>query len=380
MSTQGNVENASNAAIQKRIDMDLLRRSKLGLLIYPIILPVILIPHGYHKLYPLLSWWLIGAMLVLCVLRFMHLRASTVLHNYSSRLWKVLFSTLTLLQACVLSIFFAIALFNQDFSPITQNIALMVAGFSGAAAVSLSPSLRLAIAYICILLIPATIASAYTHQNLSYTITMAIYLLYLSLLSHSTHKEYMKAFAIELDLEEKQLALQKLSRVDSLTNVYNRGYFDSLYKIQHRTAIRAQREQSLLMLDVDHFKLINDNYGHLFGDKCLIEIANILKQATQRETDLVSRFGGEEFIVLLHNTPGNEALKMAEKIRVLVQDYAFTYNENSVKITASIGVASMIPQVGEQEETLLNFADKALYQAKHNGRNRVVAYKSEKTI
>ena len=128
------------------------------------------------------------------------------------------------------------------------------------------------------------------------------------------------------------------------------------------------------MIDIDYFKLYNDSYGHQCGDDCLIRVAKAIAQVPQRPTDLVARYGGEEFVVILSNTDIEGALKVANAIQQAIADLAIphqTYINNH--LTLSIGVASMIPTLDQSLEILISYADKALYAAKAQGRNRAIS-------
>ena len=128
----------------------------------------------------------------------------------------------------------------------------------------------------------------------------------------------------------------------------------------------------MLLLDVDHFKNINDTYGHTIGDKCLKEIIKRIKPAL-RDTDFLARYGGEEFIVILPETGGEIAKEAAERMRSIVENIEFLHKKELVKITISIGVTQVMPS-DETHEAIFHRTDQALYKAKNSGRNRVVLH------
>jgi diguanylate cyclase (GGDEF)-like protein len=132
-------------------------------------------------------------------------------------------------------------------------------------------------------------------------------------------------------------------------------------------------------MDIDHFKRINDCYGHLVGDECLKEVAQTIQDQLLRENDFLSRYGGEEFCVLLTNTPEDGAFQVAENIRLCVESLQVVKGGMTIPITISIGVATEIPVHKKNAETLLNRADEALYQSKSLGRNRVSIFEDEMT-
>lgn len=158
---------------------------------------------------------------------------------------------------------------------------------------------------------------------------------------------------------------------DGLTRLYNRRSFDErlVYEIKRRA--RYHHDLSLLMVDLDHFKSVNDTYGHKAGDLVLRKVGEILSTVF-RTTDLAARYGGEEFVVLLPHTSEEAAWKLAERVRTAIEDCAFHFDGQDFAVTASIGVASVEGGSLSSDDDLVLKADKALYQAKNNGRNMVV--------
>lgn len=173
------------------------------------------------------------------------------------------------------------------------------------------------------------------------------------------------------ELQEKQRELERLTRQDGLTGLFNRNTFVELSRSE---LLRAQRQGSattILLLDLDHFKRVNDTWGHPAGDAVLRQVAVTATQAV-RSTDLVGRLGGEEFIILLPHTSEDAGRRIAEKIRHRLQSAPVAWEGTSIPVTASIGVASAAAAAKRDFDSLYNEADKALYLAKQRGRNRVV--------
>ena len=178
------------------------------------------------------------------------------------------------------------------------------------------------------------------------------------------------------EMLEMNAMLQRLSRMDKLTGLPNRRSFEERFEEMWREAEAIGAPLSQIVIDVDHFKQINDVKGHQYGDKVLERIAMLLPQALRGETDFVSRFGGEEFVVLLPETDEERALTIAERIRSLIEvagTPAHEAGEGSLLIwaTVSCGVSTCVPEAGMRREELLAAADRALYVAKGSGRNRV---------
>ncbi|MFW6016762.1 MAG: diguanylate cyclase [bacterium] len=164
-----------------------------------------------------------------------------------------------------------------------------------------------------------------------------------------------------------------ISRTDSLTNLWNRRYFEDVLKKEWELALNSQSSLSLLFMDVDNFKAYNDFYGHKAGDKCLSKISQCLKQSIRKTGDIVARIGGEEFVILLPETDITQALKKAENIRKNIEDLSIPAAENIAEdfVTISIGAASIIPDEKTTPADLILAADKAMYLAKQSGKNIV---------
>ena len=160
--------------------------------------------------------------------------------------------------------------------------------------------------------------------------------------------------------------LEYISTHDTLTDIYNREYFDTTLNATISSSNRYQNQFSLIMLDIDFFKRINDTYGHYEGDKVLIKIASILKNNI-RQDDILARWGGEEFVILVPHTKSDETFILAEKLRVLIENTSIVKKEN---ITASFGVGEYLN--GETKVEFFEKIDFALYKAKNKGRNLVI--------
>jgi diguanylate cyclase (GGDEF)-like protein len=173
------------------------------------------------------------------------------------------------------------------------------------------------------------------------------------------------------DLETKQRELQRLTRLDGLTGLYNRSTFAELTRQELARAQRQGSATSILLLDLDLFKHVNDTWGHPAGDAVLKNVAVVANSAV-RATDLVGRLGGEEFIILLPNTSLEAARRLAEKVRAQMQQSPTPWEKTSITTTVSIGVASSTAAEQRDFDHLYTTADKALYSAKERGRNRVV--------
>jgi len=176
----------------------------------------------------------------------------------------------------------------------------------------------------------------------------------------------------QIQIVNQMRTIEHLSMIDQLTNMPNRRSFDDRLNMEWKQAVREYTPISLLIMDLDKFKNINDTYGHQQGDVVLQTIAGFLQQSLKRPGDFTARWGGEEFVVLLPNTPLEGALDVAEKIRAGVENTSIPIADGlEVKMTLSVGVSSVLPVNETSINVFISSADKALYLAKDAGRNRV---------
>jgi diguanylate cyclase (GGDEF)-like protein len=177
-------------------------------------------------------------------------------------------------------------------------------------------------------------------------------------------------------LEKANAKILYLSQRDALTGCFNRGYMNDLLSREIRRAARYRRALSLALCDLDHFKIINDSYGHQCGDWVLKEFVKCLNELIRTDSDWLARYGGEEFLLVLPETELENAERLAERLRAHIAGKTFEWEGETITITASFGVvgfsAGQLPKI-LQAEALLSRADEHLYRAKKKGRNRVVS-------
>lgn len=181
----------------------------------------------------------------------------------------------------------------------------------------------------------------------------------------------------ERQLAEAYRAVERLAITDALTGLANRRHFEQCLANEWRRGLRERQPISLLLIDADLFKTYNDTYGHLRGDNCLQQIADAARQVVARSGDLVARFGGEEFAVILPNTGSSGALEMAHEVCRVTRERQILHSINPLGVvTVSVGCATLVPQLGQAAVRLVDCADKALYQAKRAGRNQACKYEA----
>ncbi|MBI5462167.1 MAG: diguanylate cyclase [Gammaproteobacteria bacterium] len=181
----------------------------------------------------------------------------------------------------------------------------------------------------------------------------------------------------KLALEAANAGLARLSRTDRLTELNNRGYWEECLKAEFARVQRSKHPSTLIMFDIDHFKKVNDTYGHQAGDE-VIRVTSRTLRGSIRTTDIAGRYGGEEFTVILVDTNADQGLYLAERIRKKIEAQTVTFEQLEIRFTISLGIAQANPQMADHTQWIQG-ADMALYQAKHGGRNQAVVFHPEKT-
>lgn len=192
-------------------------------------------------------------------------------------------------------------------------------------------------------------------------------------------KIHLNIKKLQDDLISANDHLKQLSNIDPLTNLYNRRFFTEIIDGELKRSSRFKSYLSLMIVDIDHFKKINDSYGHQVGDEVLVTVADRLHEGL-RTYDIASRYGGEEFVIVLPDTPLSIGLEVAERLRKAVQSLNFKVPLDKVSVTVSIGIAAYPTERIDCYNALFAGADAALYRAKHNGRNRVEATEEGTTL
>lgn len=361
---------------QQQRYQDLIQRSWPGVMVYPLVWWAVVLPRlWYAPTSENLSW--LGGLgfliLLSCSIRIRLLR------NFRQRLaesqvrlaWEIYLGTA--IAALTWGVIAAISLLpSNPVTPLEMVMVLITSGICAGGVCSLAISQRLVIVFLGCMLMPSiiVISLGYTQHTFELALAAVIFWAGLFLVSGLPRREYYAATCSMIKLKHQAAYLQELSRVDGLTGLNNRRQFEHLFETELKRASSGHYPLSLLLIDLDHFKHINDHYGHLVGDECLKMVANTLSSELKRATDAVARFGGEEFAIILPGTNETDARQVAESIRLALAALEIPTGNETISLTASLGGVSLTPRQEGSARDIIKLADDALYRAKHEGRNR----------
>ncbi|BBO80739.1 hypothetical protein DSCO28_13050 [Desulfosarcina ovata subsp. sediminis] len=363
-----------------RIIADIRKRSYNGIGFYPLLVFVTLYTDDFYRRHTDIAIPF-GAMIAgICLFRLVHLTVFRWAKEFDERLNTYAFFTSMGLTSLIWGVWFAIVMGLQGEHNTKLLMAICTIGLCAGGSVAFVPSVRLAIFFNISMLVPAIVHIFIHKVNLPMATFTLIFCVYLTLLAYRSNREYRQALDNEQELLKKSEALVRLSRLDGLTSLFNRRYFNERFEQEWKQATRLSSPLTLMIADIDHFKRINDRYGHQAGDEYLKLTADIFKEVFKRGTDLVARYGGEEFVILLPNTDTDTAIRMAETLRQRMADICLVHQKRRITATISIGIATTTPLPHAAADRLIAKADNALYKAKHKGRNRAVVFSSSPAI
>ena len=351
---------------------DLTNRAKSGILTYLCIW--LILSFGYDLLTNYPAFFLINTLMIVsfCVLRVAHFLVLTRSKSPDiSFLHQWLVITI-LLAAAHWGGMSAWAIYDPKLIDLKIIMLVITPAFAlgGACTLSISSEIRtLYPIFMCLPMIGVLVHLGGT-ESLVFAMMTVICLIYIFSSSKATHNDYWAAITNHLVAEERAELMEQLSTTDPLTQLKNRMYFDKEFSKEWRRCSRMGCPISIIMIDLDHFKKLNDKYGHLFGEECLKKAAKAIEHEVARPADCVSRYGGEEFIVLLPNTNSKGAYNIAKRMLKAVSALNFDVEGKLVTMTCSIGAATTIPDFKQDRSDLIKEADTALYYSKENGRNQ----------
>lgn len=373
---------ALSSQLQQQALNDLTMRAKSGIYIYVAIWLVVVIAFDFWTLAPELV--LTNSVLILFAMlaRVLHIKRVMRHHQQSvARLYQVLI-IIVLLTALHWGVLTAWIVALELSLGATQLMLIVLPAFAmgGASTLSISNSLRLYYPFA----LYAPVLAVFFYQNnplsLVYAVSVVISYVYIITASKYARENYWSAITNQTLAEQREAELERLSTTDQLTQLKNRMFFDKAYDSEWRRCFRSQAPISVIMIDFDHFKQLNDSYGHLFGDEVLRRSASLISRAFKRPSDCVARYGGEEFVVILAHTDKDAAKSAAERIRTSIENMEIEHQGERIAITCSIGGASVIPKDNVAKTELIKQADRALYQAKELGRNVCVVCEPESQL
>ena len=255
-------------------------------------------------------------------------------------------------------------------------MALCVCGLCAGGVVAFIPHRRLSIFFNISMLMPAIITILVNGLNIPLAVMIFLFSVYMVLIAYRGNREYWNALENEYLLEIKSQKMERLSNTDVLTGLYNRRYFDEAFDREWKRSGRNNSLLSVILFDIDHFKIINDTFGHQVGDEYLKKTAAALTSVFKRDYDIVARYGGEEFIVLLPGINADHASQLAEKVKKRIESMTTDHLGKKVGTTISAGIMCCVPNFNTISDSIISCADQALYIAKQGGRNRVAVYTS----
>ena len=358
--------------LQKRALKDLCNRATGGIFMYLIVWLVIAISYRLQILLPLFFYLNTAILFVIAVIR--------ILHLYRYRRWPEK-SVPMMTNWLVYTILFAALhwgilaawiVFDERIVEVRNLIMVVTAGFAIGGATTLSISNRIRKYYPILMFGPGILILIYLDSNGSWVLAglITLALIYVHGTTKITNSDYWESITNQIVAEDRANLMEHLSITDQLTKLKNRLYFDKKFDEEWQRSSRMKLPLSVLLMDIDNFKEINDTYGHLFGDECLRLIASTISSELLRASDCVARYGGEEFVALLPNSAEDETRAIAEKLVQAISNVGSNFVNKNINITCSIGGATTHPDYQDNKEHLLKQADLALYQAKNNGRNQ----------
>jgi diguanylate cyclase (GGDEF)-like protein len=359
---------------RQRAAADLYQRALPGTIFYSIALALTAWVGGYFPQYTGAMVLAMGIYGLLGYLRWAHQPPQDQQDTQTAdRWWRRHWALVN--AGCLVWCLFFLAVGHLEQGPSTAFLVAAVStiAFSSAGCETYSLHKRQALWVVVLLQVPTLLYFALVVPALWPLCTvLAVYFVYQ--LTHIRRRaaEYDAQMTIEHALITSRSEVERLSRLDDLTGLANRREYDHTFRTHWRLAARQQGRLALMVVDLDHFKRINDTYGHLAGDACLRQVARLMEERFKRASDMVARIGGEEFAVLLPDTSAEEAMQLAQTLCHTLAGSPVRWDEHHIPVTASIGVDCMRWDLDLTPQASFSRIDSACYTAKAKGRNRVV--------
>ncbi len=358
--------------LQKRALSDLSKRARCGIFIYLPVWLTIVVSHRLPEILPVYFYLNFTLLLAIATARSLHLYMHSRWSGLPVKVMTTWLVCLILFAALHWGLMAAWVILDDMAIDVRNLMMVATAGFAIGGATTLSISTRIRIFYPVFMFSPGILALIYRGDSESWILAglITLALIYVHGTTKITHKDYWEAITNQIVAENRANMMEQLSITDQLTQLKNRLYFDRKFDEEWNRGSRMDIPLSVILMDIDNFKEINDTYGHLFGDECLQLIASTISSELLRASDCVARYGGEEFIALLPNTGKDETRVIAEKLIQKISTVCSKIEDKNIQITCSIGGATTYPNYQDNKDYLIKQADIALYQAKSNGRNQ----------
>ncbi|WP_292955053.1 MULTISPECIES: GGDEF domain-containing protein [unclassified Neptuniibacter] len=359
-------------APEQRALIDLSIRARGGIVLYPAVWLITALWGNISELNPITFFVVSSALLVISILRTIHY---LLLHKGVNLNFKFMNYSLVALILAVAFLWGGLSawiIFHSPYLVLKYPYMVILAALGIGGTGVLSISRIIGITYPFLVFLPSIFSALIIGgtENLIMSSLAFLSMVYILEASRATRQDYQDAINNQFLAEERARSLQEVSITDPLTGLKNRHFFNGQIANDWNSCCRTKLPLSVLMLDLDHFKKLNDQYGHLAGDECLKLVGEMLNKEIPRSTDTAARYGGEEFVIILPHTNVTHASLLAGKLVKAIAQLNFHVDKKHIPIKCSIGVACVTPHHSESFRTLLMAADKALYQAKDQGRNR----------
>ncbi|MGB5217520.1 MAG: GGDEF domain-containing protein [Smithella sp.] len=360
--------------INNRVLQDLKKRSTIGIFFYIILAFIVIFADNYYERHPSFSMFFLLFMVGICLFRLIHLVISKKKGARYELSTQNIFFLSVIATALIWGIIFALIMLQKGEYATQMHTVALICGLCAGGVVAFIPHRWLSFYFNIAMLMPATVTLFFSNVNIHLATMILFFSVYLIIITYRGNREYWDALENEHLLELKSRELAHLSNTDVLTGLYNRRYFDQALDLEWKRSGRNKTILSVILFDIDHFKNINDSFGHQAGDEYLMKTADIMNSIFKRDIDIVARYGGEEFIVLLPEINADHARQLAEQIRQKTESLIVNHQEKKVSATISAGIMCGVADFNTISDYIIACADKALYAAKQGGRNRVVVF------
>lgn len=359
-------------SLQQQFHLDMTKRARGGIVIFLAIWFLTALWVNIIEDHPYIFYLNTLLLVIAASLRIVHYHLINKAKPYNTTRNYFSLVGLILFNAAHWGVMSSWVIYGSHYSTLQTPYMIILSALAIGGTSVLSISRIVSILYPILVFAPALIAGTIIKgtDNLILIILAIIAVIYVLEAARTSRADYWQAVYSRKESDDRALLLEKSSITEPLTSLYNRMYFNRCYASEWQFCTERQQPLSVIMIDLDHFKKINDTYGHFAGDECLKRVARVLKKELKRSTDIVARYGGEEFIVLLPDIALTSAITIADDLVQAISEISFNWSGEIIEVTCSAGVASTQPDATTNNQTLLIAADDAMYKAKASGRNQ----------